>query len=68
MLVVSVINLKVFSDFILSKQPSTVKEALDIYEEISKSSGTLSNKHKFASPMYVKLTPLKFVSNTSTTA
>ena len=51
-----------FSDFILSKQPSTVKEAMKVYEEISKNSGTLSNKHKFASPMHVTLTPLKFVS------
>ena len=46
----------------MSKQPSTVKEAMKVYEEISKNSGTLSNKHKFASPMHVTLTPLKFVS------
>ena len=51
-----------FSDFILSKQPSTVEETLEIYKDITKNFGTLSNKHKFASPMYVKLTPLKFVS------
>ena len=56
------IKFQVFSDFILSKQPSTVKEALEIYREITKNFGTLSNKHEFATPMYVKLTPLKFVS------
>ena len=54
--------LQVFSDFILPLQPTSVKEAMKVYSDISQSSGSLENRHKYATPMYVQLTPLKFVS------
>ena len=54
-------KLQVFSDFILPKQPTSVDDAMDVFQSISENSGNLANKHQYSSPLYAQLTPLKFV-------
>ena len=53
--------LQVFSDFIFEKQPVTLTEALEVYENISSNAGDNENEFKYSSPISVQLTPLSFV-------
>ena len=53
---------KVYSDFILEKQPTTVNETLQIFKDISKNFGNIENHYQYSSPMYAQLIPIKMVS------
>ena len=52
---------KVYSDFILEKQPTTVNETLQIFKDISKNFGNIENHYQYSSPMYAQLIPIKMV-------
>ena len=52
---------KVYSDFILHKQPSTIEEAVEVYEKISQNMGNSGNQFQKASSLYAKLVPLNMV-------
>ena len=54
--------IQVFSDFILPSQPTSIEEAFSVYGKISQSLGNQKNRYKYASPLSVELTPIKFVS------
>ena len=45
----------------MDKQPSTVEEALQICEDVSKNFGDKKSKYQMASPLTVELAPLSFV-------
>merc|ERR1719308_714512 len=51
-------NIKIYSDFIMAKQPTTVEEALKTFEEISSNFGNKENRFKYASPMHAQLIPI----------
>ena len=52
---------QVYSDFVIEKLPTTLKEAFETFKNISSNEGTLENSYKYASPMTLELTPLKLV-------
>ena len=53
---------QIYSDFILKKQPMDLKEAIEIYQDISSNFGDRENEYKYASPMYAQLIPVDIVS------
>ena len=55
------ILLKVYSDFILERQPTTFEEALEVYKSISDNFGSKSSSYSHASPKSVQLMPINLV-------
>jgi hypothetical protein len=53
--------LQVFSDSILEKQPTTVQDALEIYQQISTNFGSKDSLYNQSVPMSVVLMPLQTV-------
>ena len=53
--------LQVYSDFILEKQPTSVADAMSIYEDISTNFGSKDDQYNYASPKYAQLLPIKIV-------
>ena len=52
-----------YSDFILEKQPTTMEDTIQIFEDISENFGNRENQYMYSSPMYAQLIPVKVVSS-----
>ena len=50
-----------YTDFIIEKQPTTVEEAMAIYENISSYFGDEKSMYNYSVPLEAQLVPLKFV-------
>ena len=57
----TLIFLKVYSDFIIEKQPITVEDVEEIYEKMSKYVGTMDSNYEQSSPLSAKLVPIDLV-------
>ena len=57
----TLIFLKVYSDFIIEKQPITVEDVEEIYEKMSKYVGTMDSNYEQSSPLTAKLVPIDLV-------
>ena len=52
-----------YSDFILERQPISVEEALEIFQDISQNFGSKEDSFALAAPKHVQLVPIKVVNN-----
>ena len=55
--------IKVYSDFVMEKQPTTLEDTLQVYQDISKNFGLKDLLYNHSVPMSVILMPLQTVSD-----